>query len=131
MQRFSFLIVSFGLLLLPFSAYSASAETPSNLEGKELYGLNAFANPFTVQMNADGKMVGAAGYKQEFTDEGRWWVRDDGQICRQWNNWVGGELRCQLATFQCGLVVWKNELGETVDENYIRPIGSTRQKCTP
>lgn len=116
---------------LLFTAALSAAESAEGLQqrlsGAELYGTNPFGNPYTFTLEADGTMRGVAGYNSEFTDKGRWWVRDDGQVCRQWNTWLSGEARCAHARLEDGLIVWVTPDGQTMDAVYYRPAGGSAQ----
>jgi GntR family transcriptional regulator/MocR family aminotransferase len=55
-----------------------------------MVSLVAYGDPCTIELRADGSMVGRAGYADEDCDTGRWWIRD-GKWCRQWSRWAWGE----------------------------------------
>ena len=88
-----------------------------------MYGFSSLGSPFTARLEPDGRMVGVAGYDGSFGDEGRWWTRPDGTICRQWNNWLDGEARCHVAELRCDVIIWRDADGRVVDENYRRSGG--------
>jgi hypothetical protein len=44
-----------------------------------------------VSYKSDGTMAGRKD--SGVSDVGKWWVKDD-KICRQWDNWRGGEWHC-------------------------------------
>ena len=46
--------------------------------------------PCTIELHADGRMVGTAGYANEDCDVGRWWIDGD-RYHRQWEQWNYGE----------------------------------------
>lgn len=60
------------------------------LVGATLICKTVYGAPCTIELRADGKMIGRAGHADEEYDTGRWWV--DGDIWyRQWQEWAYGE----------------------------------------
>lgn len=92
------------------------------LTGAALSGFNRFGNPYNIYFNQNGGMQGVAGWGDQFSDVGRWWV-DDNIVCRQWNNWQNKKMRCFRARFDKKYVYWVNRDGEVVDQNRFHPQG--------
>ena len=44
----------------------------------------AYGDPCTIQLFADGSMIGRAGYENEDCDAGTWWIERN-KWCRQWS----------------------------------------------
>jgi GntR family transcriptional regulator/MocR family aminotransferase len=49
-----------------------------------------YGDPCTIELHADGRLVGRAGYANEDCDVGRWWV-DGEKWYRQWERWAYAE----------------------------------------
>src|SRR5690606_10505191 len=54
------------------------------MPGATLLCHTAYGDPYSVEVRADGALVGKAGYAHEDCDEGVWWIEDD-HWCRRWN----------------------------------------------
>lgn len=70
-----------------------------HVTGPELYetiadstmlSLIAYGDPCTIELRADGTMLGKAGHADEDVDTGSWWINGD-KWCRQWSRWAWGE----------------------------------------
>ncbi len=48
--------------------------------------------PCTIELLADGTMLGKTGGKENELDNGRWWI-ENGMYYRQWNLWGYGEIK--------------------------------------
>jgi GntR family transcriptional regulator/MocR family aminotransferase len=104
-------------------SFDAQAIAPALLRGERLHAAMAGAHllcrtitgePCTIELRADGAMVGRAGYANEDRDEGRWWV--DGDLWRrQWRSWAYGEAAAYRPLIQGDRVQWLDEAGVAVD----------------
>lgn len=70
--------------------------------------------PCTIDLHADGRMVGTAGYANEDCDVGRWH--------RQWNEWVYGEERAYYVVVNDDRIKWFNADHQLVDSAFIRAM---------
>ena len=70
-----------------------AAELRSLFPGTTSTGKTASGFKFHSYRAPGGKLYGASGGE---TDEGRWEITDEGQLCRQWNLWDGREWRCWI-----------------------------------
>lgn len=77
--------------------------------------------PCTIELHADGTMVGTAGYSNEDCDVGRWWVEGD-RWHRQWQQWVYGEAAAYYVVIDDDQVKWFNEAHQLVDRAFIRAM---------
>lgn len=77
--------------------------------------------PCTLDLYADGRMVGTAGYANEDCDVGRWWVDGD-RWHRQWNEWVYGEERAYYVVVNDDRIKWFNADHQLVDSAFIRTM---------
>jgi len=68
-----------------------SGDLQSAVAGTTMRCLIAYGDPCTIEICADGRLIGRAGYANEDCDEGRWWVDGD-YWCRQWSRWAWGEV---------------------------------------
>jgi len=48
--------------------------------------------PCTIELLADGTMVGQTGGKDSEVDSGKWWIEND-RYYRQWKLWGYGEVK--------------------------------------
>lgn len=76
--------------------------------------------PCTIELHADGRMVGTAGFANEDCDTGRWWVDGD-RWHRQWNEWVYGEEAAYYVVIDADRVKWFNADRQIIDAAFIRP----------
>lgn len=81
------------------SSRRIEAESVAPLQGKALQRTMAGASwlystvygaPCTLEIHADGNLVGTAGYSGEDCDRGHWWLEGD-RWYRQWRQWAYGE----------------------------------------
>jgi GntR family transcriptional regulator/MocR family aminotransferase len=77
--------------------------------------------PCTIDLHADGRMVGTAGYANEDCDLGRWWVDGD-RWHRQWDEWVYGEERAYYVVVSDDRIKWFNADHQLVDSAFIRAM---------
>jgi GntR family transcriptional regulator/MocR family aminotransferase len=104
-------------------SFDAGAIAPSLLSGEQLRRAMAGAHllcrtisgePCTIELRADGAMIGRAGYANEDRDEGRWWVEGD-LWRRQWRAWAYGEASSYRPLIEGDRVQWLDEAGVPVD----------------
>jgi GntR family transcriptional regulator/MocR family aminotransferase len=99
------------------------------MAGATLLCRTVYGAPCTIEILADGAMVGRAGYANEDCDEGRWWVDGD-TWWRQWRAWAYGEASGYRPLIEGGRVQWLNADGLAVDQAvYIAP-GADRREAT-
>jgi len=60
------------------------------LAGNTLLYNTVYGEPCTIEIHADGKLSGSAGYAGEDIDHGHWWMEGDFWF-RQWQRWAYGE----------------------------------------
>ncbi|HRP09763.1 MAG TPA: PLP-dependent aminotransferase family protein [Terricaulis sp.] len=65
----------------------------------------AYGDPYSVEVRADGALIGKAGYAHEDCDEGAWWIEGD-HWCRRWNNWSYGETARFLTIVEGDQIKW-------------------------
>lgn len=61
-----------------------------HLTGKRLLSKTVYGDPFSIELRADGSLIGMAGYQNEDCDNGRWWV-EQGKWYRCWDKWAYAE----------------------------------------
>ncbi len=81
---------------------------------KTVYGA-----PCTIELRADGSMVGCAGHADEEHDIGRWWVEGN-RWFRQWEDWAYGEKLGFYVTVNAGQISWFNQNGRIIDTAVIK-----------
>lgn len=60
------------------------------MAGTTLLYNTVYGEPCTLELCADGDLVGTAGYAGEDRDRGHWWIQE-GRWYRQWRQWAYGE----------------------------------------
>lgn len=60
------------------------------MAGATLLYNTVYGEPCTLEIRADGQLVGTAGYAGEDCDRGHWWIEND-RWYRQWRQWAYGE----------------------------------------
>ena len=60
------------------------------LSGRTMLSIIAYGDPCTIEICADGSLVGIAGRAGEDVDQGKWWIEND-RFHRQWQRWAWGE----------------------------------------
>ena len=60
------------------------------MTGATLLYSTVYGEPATLEVRANGELVGTAGYDGEDCDNGRWWIQDN-RWYRQWRQWAYGE----------------------------------------
>ncbi|WP_386068215.1 PLP-dependent aminotransferase family protein [Tahibacter sp. UC22_41] len=60
------------------------------MAGATLLYSTVYGVPCTLEIHADGNLVGTAGYAGEDCDRGHWWLEGD-RWYRQWRQWAYGE----------------------------------------
>lgn len=84
------------------------------LTGKTLLYNTVYGEPCTIELRANGELVGRAGYANEDCDTGRWWIEND-RWFRQWQNWAYGEALGLITLVDGDQVRWYNAEGLFVD----------------
>lgn len=92
-------------LSMATKAWLSPAELEAHMPGSLLLCRTAYGDPYTVEVGADGKLVGKAGYAHEDCDEGEWWIDGD-YWCRRWNSWSYGETARFLTVIENGQIRW-------------------------
>jgi len=100
-----------------FASLDSSLTKPLNrqqllekLVGSTLICKTVYGAPCTIELRANGKMVGYAGHSNEDYDTGRWWVDGD-MWYRQWKKWAYAEQAGFFVTL--GQPDQNNEQGES------------------
>jgi GntR family transcriptional regulator/MocR family aminotransferase len=91
----------------------AGAALRAAMAGAKLIYRTVYGDPCTIELCADGRMIGIAGFANEDRDTGRWWVEGD-EWCRQWRQWAYGEAARFKTFVQDGRVAWFRD-GKLVD----------------
>jgi GntR family transcriptional regulator / MocR family aminotransferase len=81
-----------------------------------------YGDPCTIELQADGHMVGCAGVAGEDRDSGRWWVTGD-LWHRHWDHWAYGEPGAYYAVLDGRRVKLFNLERRLVDIVEIEPPG--------
>lgn len=92
-----------------------SALCESTLLCKTVYG-----DPCAIKLLADGSMHGRAGYANEDTDTGEWWV--DGEFWhRRWRRWSYGEEAAYRTVIRGDAIKWFDRDYKLVESAVVRP----------
>jgi GntR family transcriptional regulator/MocR family aminotransferase len=84
------------------------------MAGATLLYNTVYGEPCTIEVRADGQLVGRAGYADEDRDTGRWWIEDD-RWFRQWNSWAYAEVIGFDTVIDGDQVRWFNAEGQLAD----------------
>lgn len=84
------------------------------LAGKSIHLDTVYGDPCTINLLADGRMLGRAGFADEDCDAGRWWVEGD-RWFRQWQHWAYGEAAGFFTVVHGTLIKWFNTEGRLVN----------------
>jgi len=68
----------------------AARQLRQALAGSTMLYSTVYGEPCTIEIRANGELVGTAGYSGEDCDQGHWWVEGD-RWYRQWRQWAYGE----------------------------------------
>jgi GntR family transcriptional regulator/MocR family aminotransferase len=82
-----------------------------------------YGDPCTIDLMADGAMVGRAGYADEDCDAGRWWIDGD-RWFRQWKSWAYAEAVGYFTVLDGTAIKWFNEDGRLVNRATLEPAGA-------
>ncbi|MBB3167750.1 PLP-dependent aminotransferase family protein [Simiduia aestuariiviva] len=96
-----------------------NAELTRALAGARLLTKTVYGQPLTIDLLADGRMVGHAGFANEEQDEGRWWVADD-RFYRQWQTWSYGEAMSFYTVVEQDQVRWYDHDHRFIDSAIMR-----------
>lgn len=88
------------------------------LRGATIRYRTFYGDPCTIELRADGRMLGRAGHADEDLDEGRWWLEGD-LYCRQWKRWSYGEVGRFQVTLSDRVIRWWRPGGRLVDSAII------------
>lgn len=80
----------------------------ARISGATLLCRTVYGDPYTVEVQADGGLVGTAGYAGEDCDVGQWWMEGD-VWCRRWTQWSYGETARFLTEIQGDEILWYKE----------------------
>lgn len=104
---------AFGPRLDPGAALSGAA-LKRVCSGATLLCKTVYGDPCTILLKREGSMSGRAGFANEESDIGKWWVEDD-LWCRQWSDWAYGEIAKFQTVVKGDRIQWFNEEGRLID----------------
>jgi len=96
-----------------------SRQLSEQLAGAVFSCKTVYGEPFTIELRADGKMIGVVDNASADIDEGRWWVEND-LWYRQWNEWAYGEQASFYVVIVDQIISWFNHSGRLVDSAIIK-----------
>jgi GntR family transcriptional regulator/MocR family aminotransferase len=101
------------------------------MAGTTLLYNTVYGEPCTIEVRADGSLLGRAGYANEDRDAGKWWIEGD-RWFRQWHSWAYAEAAGFNTVIDGDQVRWFNNEGLLVDTAVIvRPSERRRGGITP
>lgn len=89
-------------------------ELETSLSGVQINYETVYGEPCLIELHADGRMVGRAGYAGEDRDEGHWWIEGD-RWCRKWNRWAYAEIGRYRVEKEANQIFWLDESGRRID----------------
>lgn len=96
------------------NGWLSSPDLERAMGGAKILCKTVYGHPCSIDLHADGRMVGRAGYAEEDCDEGRWWVEGE-RWFRQWRVWAYGEITGFYVRIQGGHIQWFNDKRQLVD----------------
>ncbi len=96
----------------------------AQLAGATLICKTVYGEPCSIELRADGKMLGCAGHAHDDYDKGHWWVDHD-LWYRQWEQWAYGEQAGFYITIEGHKICWFNQKGRLVDTAIIQKNAKT------
>ncbi|WP_374528300.1 PLP-dependent aminotransferase family protein [Novosphingobium sp.] len=90
------------------------------MTGAQLGCRTIYGDPCTIELYPDGRMSGAAGFRNEDCDTGRWWIEGD-RWYRQWRNWAYGEAAGFQVVLRGDVIHWVNAQGRSFDWATLSP----------
>lgn len=93
----------------------SGAALKQTLQGATLIYNTVYCDPCVIELHADGRMEGRAGYANEDRDSGRWWCEDN-LWYRQWEHWAYGEKSAYFVTLDGQHLRWYNTARHLVDD---------------
>lgn len=96
------------------SDWLSEAELRARMSEATLLYNTVYGEPCTIELYADGRMSGRAGYGGEDQDSGRWWIEND-KWYRQWRNWAFGEAMGFHIRIAGDRLSWLDDEGHVVD----------------
>ena len=93
------------------------------LSGRTIHLETVYGDPCTIDLLADGRMVGRSGFADEDRDTGRWWV--DGDLWfRQWNSWAYGDAVGYYTVLDGCAIKWFNPDGRLYNMATLSPAAA-------
>ena len=90
------------------------------MSGATLLYKTVYGAPCTIELHEDGRMSGRAGYANEDTDTGTWWIENH-HWCRQWTSWAYGEISRFNTHIDRDQIQWFNDKRQFVDSAVLVP----------
>ncbi|ROR99947.1 GntR family transcriptional regulator/MocR family aminotransferase [Sinobacterium caligoides] len=94
-------------------------ELQQTLSGAVIFLNTVYNDPCTIELHADGLMIGRAGFANEDCDQGRWWIEGDFWH-RQWQQWAYGEALALRTVIDGEQIKWFRLDGKFVDSAIIK-----------
>jgi GntR family transcriptional regulator/MocR family aminotransferase len=113
---------------------TGSIETLANAKGKAILGCDVasilsdrqllcktvYGDPCVIDILADGRLIGKAGFSNETRDSGKWWVENDLWF-RQWEQWEYGETSAFHLVLDGNRIKFFNEKDQLYDTAILTP----------
>lgn len=89
-------------------------ELERHMRGAKIKSKTVYGHPYSIELFADGRMLGCAGHSGEDRDEGCWWVTGE-RWFRQWRCWAYGEPAGYYVRIQGEHILLFNDRRQLVD----------------
>ncbi len=99
------------------------------MAGATLLYNTVYGEPASLEVHANGDLVGTAGYAGEDCDRGRWWI-EDGRWHRQWQRWAYAEVSAYRVVVDGDQLRWYGEDGLLADTAVITRQARRQSKRT-
>jgi GntR family transcriptional regulator/MocR family aminotransferase len=95
-------------------SWLSGEELERRMRGAKIHSKTVYGHPYTIELFADGRMLGCAGHAGEDRDEGHWWVQGD-RWFREWKSWAYGEPAGYFVRLQGEYMLLFNDRRQLVD----------------
>ena len=94
------------------------AELRDRVSGMTILKKTVYGDPLTIELHADGRMSGRAGFANEDRDEGRWWL-EGAFWCRQWKEWSYAQVARFRIVLEDERIHWVSADGRLIDSGIV------------
>ncbi|MGK0498396.1 MAG: GntR family transcriptional regulator/MocR family aminotransferase [Oceanicoccus sp.] len=106
-----------------------AGDIPKVLANTTMFTPVAYGEPCSIELYADGSLVGKAGYANEDCDTGKWWVEGD-HWCRQWSRWAWADIGIYQVVMDDEIFKLFDEQGRLIDQGVLKKTEPSSEENT-